>query len=198
MVQKNALIFLRYQDPASPMQKTGLTLYFYPSFLDWYYLFCNSVSLLDVITRAQSTIIFLCVRHFWHGGEHQTNQVILEQACSWPVRIQSFAIRMYQRKYSYNAFIKGKLMCKKDCSGSFKCSGQFVHILKDEDLECDQLLLAKLHLWVRRPITDWLIQSGAFLGHQGCESPNHIFEKVIWSFDIAIVVYHVQYWERVL
>ena len=118
MVQKDALIFLRYQDPASPMQKTGLTLYFYPSFLDWYHLFCKSVSLLDVITRAQSTIIFLCVRHFWHGGEHQTNQVILEQACSWPVRIQSFAIRMYQRKYSYNAFTKGKLMCKKDCSGS--------------------------------------------------------------------------------
>ena len=38
-------------------------------------------------------------------------------------------------------------MCEKDCSGSFNCSGQFVHIegLKDEDLECDQLLLAKLH-----------------------------------------------------
>ena len=60
------------------MQKTGWTNY--SSFL----------STLDVITREQSTIIFLCIRPF-SAWCHPNNRVIWEQACLWPVRRQFFA-----------------------------------------------------------------------------------------------------------
>ena len=46
----------------------------------------------DLIIRAQSTAIFLCIQPFsswWRTIT--TNRMILEQACSWPVRRQSFA-----------------------------------------------------------------------------------------------------------
>ena len=49
---------------------------------------------LDVITRGQSTTIFLCIRPFsaWlHLNKRPNNQVILVQACSWSERRQSFA-----------------------------------------------------------------------------------------------------------
>ena len=48
----------------------------------------------DLIIRAQSTAIFLCIQPFsswWRTIT--TNGMILEQACSWPVRRQSFAKR---------------------------------------------------------------------------------------------------------
>ena len=52
----------------------------------------------DLIIRAQSTAIFLCIQPFsawWRTIT--TNRVILEQACSWPVRRQSFAIIVVTR-----------------------------------------------------------------------------------------------------
>ena len=42
----------------------------------------------------QSTTIFLCTRQFsawWQINNQPNNWVILEQACSWPVRSHSFA-----------------------------------------------------------------------------------------------------------
>ena len=59
---------------------------------------------LDVIIRAQSTIFFLCIGPFWHEtwnkwtnkhtntqtNKQTNNQVILVQACSWPVRSHVF------------------------------------------------------------------------------------------------------------
>ena len=49
--------------------------------------------LLELLTEL--TTIFLCTMPFGHGVGNQTtirlnNQVILEQACSWPLRRQSF------------------------------------------------------------------------------------------------------------
>ena len=47
---------------------------------------------MDVTTRGPSTGIFLCIGPFSAWWHRTNNQVILVQACSWPVRRQSFAI----------------------------------------------------------------------------------------------------------
>ena len=54
---------------------------------------------LDVITREQLTTVFLSIGPFsawWLTNEHMTNQVILVQACSWPVRKKSFAKKNWE------------------------------------------------------------------------------------------------------
>ena len=78
------------QDPVSTMQVTGRTIY--SSFLVMSYL--EKGYTLDVNTGEQSTNIFVWVLvQFRHGDDEQTNnRVILVQACSWPIRRQSFAI----------------------------------------------------------------------------------------------------------
>ena len=48
-----------------------------------------------MITRGQSTTIFLCIEPFsawWQPNEQTNNRVILVQACSWSVRRRCFAI----------------------------------------------------------------------------------------------------------
>ena len=71
------------------MQKTGWTNH--STFLVWFGL--ERRFTVDVISRGQSTTIFLCIRPFlawWHVTQ-PTNGVILVQVCSWPVIKQSFA-----------------------------------------------------------------------------------------------------------
>ena len=49
----------------------------------------KGITYLNVITMGQSTTIFLCIRPFsawWQTPEQPANWVILEQACSWPVK----------------------------------------------------------------------------------------------------------------
>ena len=86
------------QDLVTTMQKTGWTNN--TSFLVLLYG-VEKGFVLDVITRGQSTTTFLCIGTFlaWWWTNKQTNkqttnQVILVQACSWPVRGQSFAIKL--------------------------------------------------------------------------------------------------------
>ena len=75
------------QDPASTMQKAGWTIHSFFLVLSG----LKKSFTLDMITRGQSTTIFLCIRPFsawWHPNKQSNNQpVILGQACSWPVRI---------------------------------------------------------------------------------------------------------------
>ena len=71
------------QDPVSTMQKTGWTIH--SPFLVLFGLKKNFT--LDVITRGQSTTIFLCIGPFlarWRTTKQTNNRVILVQACSWP------------------------------------------------------------------------------------------------------------------
>ena len=72
------------QDPALTMQKTGWTIHsFFLVLSD-----LKKIFTLNVITRGQSTTIFLCIGPFlasWRTNEQSNNRVILEQACSWPV-----------------------------------------------------------------------------------------------------------------
>ena len=66
----------------STMQKTGLTNYSSFSLK-------KGITYMNVITMGQSTTIFLCIRPFsawWQTPKQPANLVILEQACSWPVR----------------------------------------------------------------------------------------------------------------
>jgi len=69
------------QDPASTMQKTGWTIHSIFLVLSG----PKKSFTLDVITWGQSTTIFLCIRPFSAWWRTNDNQVILEQACSWPV-----------------------------------------------------------------------------------------------------------------
>ena len=75
----------------STMQKTGWTI-------NSFFLVLSGLKksfTLDVITRGQSTTIFLCIGPFyawWQTNKRTNNQMILVQACSWPVwDRQSFA-----------------------------------------------------------------------------------------------------------
>ena len=88
------------QDPVSTMQKTGQTnnLSFFVAGtyngegLVWHALFFSSLVCLpmNVITKAQTAAISCVWDHFRDGDkgtpEHPHNRVILEQACSWPLR----------------------------------------------------------------------------------------------------------------
>ena len=50
---------------------------------------------MDVMTRGQSTSIIVCIWPFsawWQKNEHTNNRMTLLQACSWPLRRQSFAM----------------------------------------------------------------------------------------------------------
>ena len=80
------------------MQKTGWTIHSFFLVLSG----LKKSFTLDVITRGQSTTIFLCIGPFsawWQTNERTNNQMILVQACSWPVwDRQSFAIRVRQRE----------------------------------------------------------------------------------------------------
>ena len=73
------------------MQKTGWTIHsFFLVLSD-----LKKIFTLDVITRGQSITIFLCIGPFlawWQPSNQPNNRVTLVQACSWPVRRQSFAI----------------------------------------------------------------------------------------------------------
>ena len=86
---------LSKQHPVSTRQNAGWTSH--SSFLALSGL--EKGFTLDVITLALggSQQPFSCVlSHFWHGAERRNkqtnNQVILVQACSWPVRRQYFTI----------------------------------------------------------------------------------------------------------
>ena len=82
--------FMLKQDPVSTTQKTGWTIH--SSFPVLFGL--EKGFTLDVISRRQSTTIFLCFGPFstwWKPNERTNNQVILVQACSWLVRRLSFA-----------------------------------------------------------------------------------------------------------
>ena len=69
------------QDPVSTIQKTGWTIH--SSFLVLSGL--KKSFTLDMITRGQSTTIFLCIGPFSAWWRTNDNRVILEQACFWPV-----------------------------------------------------------------------------------------------------------------
>ena len=58
----------------------------------WPGLVWKRVSPLDVITRGSQQPFSCVLDHFRHGDNQTTNWVILMQACSCPVRRQSFAI----------------------------------------------------------------------------------------------------------
>ena len=64
--------------------------------IPWIHL--PSSGLVRIWSLGRSQQLFFCVfSHFRHGDKQMnnqpTNRVILEQACSWPVRRQSFAIK---------------------------------------------------------------------------------------------------------
>ena len=63
--------------------------------LDQLFLMKKGIAYMNVITMGQSTTIFCALTHFRDGDKHPfeqpANWVILEQACSWSVRRQSFA-----------------------------------------------------------------------------------------------------------
>ena len=96
----------------STIQKTGwtknssllATWMYYGDGLVWYVLVRSGKGFLpmDVITKAQSTAISCVWDHFWEGDkgtpEHPHNRVILEQACSWPLRRPSFALYYFRLK----------------------------------------------------------------------------------------------------
>ena len=66
------------------MQKTGWTIHSFFLVLSG----LKKSFTLDVITRGQSTTIFLCIGPFsawWRTNKQTNSQVILVQACSWPV-----------------------------------------------------------------------------------------------------------------
>ena len=66
------------------MQKTGWTIHIFFLVLSG----LKKSFTLDVITRGQSITIFLCIGPFlawWQTNDRPNNQVILEQACSWPM-----------------------------------------------------------------------------------------------------------------
>ena len=93
---------------------------------------------LDVVTRGQSTAIFLCIGPF--SAWWQTiNQVILVQACSWPVIRQSFAITIMasakhgiqkksrnikreKGKYEIFTFAKNRPSTLRECSMALRSS----------------------------------------------------------------------------
>ena len=64
--------------------------------LSWTGLVWKRVSPMDGMTGGSQHPLFCVFGHYWHGDEQtnkQTkNRLILVQACSWPVRRQSFAI----------------------------------------------------------------------------------------------------------
>ena len=61
--------------------------------IPWIHL--PSSGLVRIWSLGRSQQLFFCVfSHFRHGHEQTNNRVILVQACSWPVRRQSFAIKL--------------------------------------------------------------------------------------------------------
>ena len=90
------------QDPASTMQKTGWTI-------NSFFLVLSGLKksfTLVVITRGQTTTIFLCIGPFlawWWKTKQTNNRVILVQACSWPVwegsLLQSCLVIIYHNIY---------------------------------------------------------------------------------------------------
>ena len=88
------------------MQKTGLTNYC--SFLVWSCLVGKRVSPMDLITMGQSTTISRFIGPFlawWRTNIQTPNQLILEQASSWLVRRQSFAIKLSSKRYFHKTQI---------------------------------------------------------------------------------------------
>ena len=58
--------------------------------IPWIHL--RSSGLVRIWSLGRRQHLFFCgFSHFWHGHEQPNNRVILVQACSWPVRRQSFA-----------------------------------------------------------------------------------------------------------
>ena len=62
-----------------------------------------------MITRGQSTTIFLCIGPFsawWQPNEQKNKRVILVQACSWPVRRQFFVLFLAAALVGFNLIIQ--------------------------------------------------------------------------------------------
>ena len=54
-----------------------------------------------ILPHSWSCCLLCVLGHFRHGDKQTTNQVILVQACSWPVRRQSFAKRCLRALSGY-------------------------------------------------------------------------------------------------
>ena len=87
------------------MQKTGWTIHSFFLVLSG----LKKSFTLDMITRGQSTTIFLCIGPFsawWQTNDRTNNRVILVQACPWPVwegSLLQFIFKHYRANFSMRA-----------------------------------------------------------------------------------------------